>query len=191
MGMHVIHRWRISFPTVLTIARIALIPFITHAMVQNFWGTACILLSIAALTDVLDGTLARWWDDQTMLGACLDPIADKLLILSCFFTLAFIHGPLFAIPLWFVIIVLIKEMLLIAGTILIFCMRGYIPIQPVFLGKSAMVLQTLFIIWLFTCYFFHWMPIKTYYTMLGLVLLSVGASFIHYVRICITRLIKA
>ena len=190
MDMSVMNRWRISFPTVLTITRIILIPPIVYAMMHNWWGIACTFFVIAALTDILDGMIARWWNDKTWLGACLDPVADKLLILSCFFALTLVHGPLI-IPSWFVAIVLIKELLLIAGTIAVFCIRGYIPIQPVFLGKSAMFVQTLFIMWLFACSFFHWMPIKTYYAMLGLVLITVCASFIHYVSICITWLIKA
>jgi len=183
-------RWRISFPTVLTLARIVLIPYIVHAMIQSWWGAASILFMIASLTDILDGMCARWLNDRTWLGACLDPVADKLLILSCFFALMYIHGPLLVIPMWFVAIVLIKELLLIAGIVIIFCVRGYIPIQPVFLGKSAMAMQTLFIIWLFACSFFHWMPIKTYYVMLGLVLITVCAAFFHYVWICITWLNK-
>ncbi len=171
---------KITFSTFFTLLRIMLTPFIVAAMITHCWGLAFVLFIGAAITDVLDGTIARLFDQKTFLGACLDPIADKLLILSCFFTLAFVQSPLFIIPKWFFIVVLVRELVLIGGALFIYAMSGHIEVRPLLLGKITTLVQMGFIIWLFACYFFKWLPIKTYYTMLGIVLLLVIASFIQY-----------
>lgn len=177
------HEKRLTLSTLITIARIVLTPFIVIAMVHHQWGLAFWLFVIASLCDVLDGNLARLLNQQTFLGACLDPLADKILLISCFFTLTFIDTPLFMIPRWFFIAILIKEMTIIAGSLLIYTQRGHLEVHPTWLGKGTTVAQTVFITWLFSCYFFHWMPVKTYYVMLGvLLLLSIG-NLMQYIMI--------
>ena len=174
---------RFTISTLFTVLRIVLTPFIVAAMAMHFWGAAFILFSIASVSDVVDGYLARSLSEQTFLGACLDPIADKFLILSCFFALAFIRSPLFTIPLWFVLLILIKELILVGGTALIFFWKGHIEVSPRLLGKATTAVQMAFIGWLFACYFFKWVPIKTYYSMLGILLIMVFASLVEYTRI--------
>lgn len=174
---------RLTIPTVLTISRMILVPFIIIAMIVHHWGLAFWLFLIAALTDTVDGSLARLSGEKTFLGTCLDPVADKLLILSCFFTLAFVQSPLFTIPLWFVLLVLTKELIVIGGALIILLLGGRLHICPTWLGKITTVAQISFIIWLFACYFFHWLPIKTYHSMLGIVILLTLLSLMQYVRI--------
>ena len=174
---------KITWSTMFTLARIALVPFIIGCMIVGYWGTAFVLFLAAALTDVIDGNLARLLNEKTFLGACLDPIADKFLILAIFATFAFVAMLLFSIPSWFVWLVLCKEMLLLGGAVLVYRMQGHITVQPTILGKVTTLVQIIFIVWLFACYFFHWLPVKTYYTMLGIVLVLVFASFIDYMRI--------
>ncbi len=177
------HEKKITLSTALTILRLLLIPCIVSAMVMDAWHTAFILFVIAAITDVLDGWLARWMNQRTFLGAALDPLADKLLIIAVFSTLAFVQSPLFVIPRWFVILVLLKEVLQIIGAVFIYCKNGHLTIAPTQLGKWTMVAQTTFIMWLFSCYFFAWVPIKTYYAMLVGVLSLVFLAFLDYLRI--------
>lgn len=170
----------ITIPTLVTFARIALTPVIVISMIMQAWGYAFLFFIVAALTDVIDGFLARWFDDRTILGACLDPIADKFLLISCFFTLGFVQSPLFSIPHWFVYCVLIKEMILICGVATLYLFFGPIEIRPTRLGKLTTLAQIAFIMWLFACYFFHWVPVKTYYTMLGLLMTVLVASLTQY-----------
>ncbi len=171
---------KMTLSTFFTLMRMALTPFIVHAMVMEKWGMAFTLFATAAVTDILDGNIARWRKEQTLLGACLDPLADKILILSCFCTLACIQSPLFTMPKWFFGIVLVKELMQIGGALSIYFYKGHIEVRPRKLGKFTTLVQMLFISWLFACYFFAWVPMKTYYTMLGIVLLLVIASFIQY-----------
>lgn len=171
---------RLTIPTGLTLLRLLSTPMIVFAMIKHSWGLAFGLIIFSALTDLLDGYIARRFNQTTFLGACLDPIADKLLILSVYFTLAFSQSPLFSIPIWFVTLVLIKELVLITGVFLLFLKKIDLAIQPTLLGKLTMLVQTLFIIWLFACYFMHWLPIKTYYVALGAVLCMVLSSLCQY-----------
>ncbi len=171
---------RITFSTVITLIRLMLIPLIVVAMLANQWGVAFFLFMLASLSDMADGYLARAMHQETLLGACLDPIADKLLIVSVFFSLACMRSPLFTIPMWFVVLVLIKELVLVGGALYMFLRKGEISIKPHLFGKMAAVIQMAFVAWLFLCYFFQWVPIKTYYTMLGIVLITMFISLIQY-----------
>src|SRR3990167_3569236 len=139
---------RLTIPNVLTLLRLLSVPIIVIAMFKSHWGIAFWLIILSALTDVLDGYIARIFNQKTFLGACLDPIADKLLILSVYFTLAFRQSPLFSIPVWFVVLVLLKELVLIAGVVFLYFKQYQLAIKPTLLGKLTMLAQTLFIIWL-------------------------------------------
>ncbi len=174
---------KITFSTMLTLARFALIPFIVVSMILHHWYAAFIFFTAAAVTDILDGWFARWFNERTFLGAALDPIADKALVIAVFATLAFYQSPLFAIPHWFVALVLIKELIQVAGAIILYRIKGHLTIAPTLLGKLTMFAQSAFITWLFSCYFFHWIPIKTYFVMLATVSILVLLTFVDYVRI--------
>ncbi len=173
----------LTFSTAITLMRIAMVPFIIGAMRSHDWGLACGLFITAGLTDALDGSLARLLNEQTMIGALLDPVADKFLIVAAYTTLSFVDSPLFIIPHWFVYIVLSKELLQIIGVLSLLVIKGPIAVKPTRLAKATMFVQSLFIVWLFLCYFMQWLPVKTYYTMLGVVLLLVGGCFAQYARI--------
>lgn len=180
---------RFTIPTAFTFLRIVLTPIIIGAMILGYWGAAFFFFVFACLTDVIDGLLARLLNEKTLLGAFLDPIADKLLLTSCFFTLAFISTPLFSIPRWFVLFVVSKEIIQVAGGFIIYRLRGHLNIQPTLLGKTTTCIQMIFIMWLFACYFFCWVPLRAYYTMLGIMIFFIGASFVQYVRIGL-RMVK-
>ena len=173
---------RITISTLVTLLRIVLSPFIVGAMIANMWGPAFFLFVIASFLDILDGNLARLLNEKTFLGACLDPIADKLLLIPCFFTLAFVQSPLFSIPIWFVLLVLLKDSIVIFGSFALYVYKGHLEVHPTIIGKLTTVMQSLFIIWLFACYFFQWMPIKTYYTMLAAVTVLVFVSLFQYLK---------
>lgn len=177
------HEKRITLATLFTLTRILLTPVIVGAMIAQQWGVAFFLFVAASATDVIDGNLARFFNTKTFLGAVLDPIADKVLLLSCFFALAFVQSPLFSIPLWFVVLVLLRELILIGGALLVFLVKGQLKVNPTWLGKLTTFVQICFIVWLFACYFFHWLPVKTYYTMLALMLMLTFCSFVQYARI--------
>ena len=169
----------ITIPTLLTLSRLALAPWIGLAIIDHAWGLACFLFVIAAITDALDGALARWWQQESVLGACLDPIADKLLILTCYGSLM-IADPFHAIPSWFVYTILFKDILLVIGALGGGMARSAFVIRPNLLGKVAMAMQIIFVFWILVCAFMHWFfP----FVGNGLFMVVVGTSisaFMHY-----------
>lgn len=174
---------RITLATVFTLLRIAFVPFIVIAMMNQQWSLAFWLFVCASFTDTIDGNLARWCHEQTVLGACLDPIADKILLVSTFCTLAFVQSPLITIPHWFVILVLCKEIIILGGSLMLLITGSGFAVKPTILGKMTTVVQISFIIWLFSCYFFNAVPIKTNYSFIGIMGAFVLISFFQYVWI--------
>lgn len=169
--------------TALTASRIIAVPFIVGAMGAHHWGIAWVVFMLAAATDLIDGALARYLGDETIFGAYLDPVADKLLIIACYGALAVIDSPLFKIPLWFFYIIFIKELVLVLGALYVCFVRQSVAVRPTLLGKLTMLFQICFIAWLFACAYFHWVPVKTFYVLLsGIVVLAIG-SLVQYALI--------
>lgn len=167
----------------LTFARILIIPFIVTGIIYRNWNIVFSLYLFAVISDLFDGYLARFLNQETFLGKALDPIADKLLIISSFASMAFIDSPSFFIPKWFVLIILIRELIIVFGSFFLLKSKIEFKINPTIWGKLTMLFQSLFIIWLFICYFFAWVPAKTYYILLILLAIFSLISFFQYIRI--------
>jgi cardiolipin synthase len=132
----------LSLPNLLTALRILLIPVFVGLLIYERHVPATLVFCAAGVTDLLDGMLARRMHRQTRLGAFLDPTADKLLSVSSFVTLS-IKGP---IPVWFVVIVLSRDVMLSLGTLILYLSDGTIEIAPSSLGKVTTFLQFLTIL---------------------------------------------
>ncbi len=152
-------------------------------MLQSLWLYALLLLLFAALTDFLDGYIARLMDEESLLGASLDPIADKILIVSSYFTFCFIEAPFFKIPLWFIYFVIIKEICILVGALYLGIIGGLLEIKPTIFSKISTTLQSCFLVWLLSCIFFNWVPVKTYKIAFLIVFLSIIGSFFQYILI--------
>lgn len=126
-----------NLPNLLTTLRLLLLPLFLTLLVYRRPGPALLVLLLAALTDALDGILARWLDQRTAIGSFLDPLADKLLSVSGFVTLALV-GP---IPAWFVIVVISRDLLISLGALVLYFHDGRLEIAPSLTGKAAMLGQ--------------------------------------------------
>jgi CDP-diacylglycerol--glycerol-3-phosphate 3-phosphatidyltransferase len=137
-----------KLPNLLTLVRIFLVPLLVAALVQQdfrlFWGDrvllandffALIVFLAAALTDLLDGYLARRWKQVTTVGTLLDPVADKLLISAALISLVQIR----LLPGWLVVLIISREFA-VSGLRSIAAAEGY-TIKASELGKSKMLLQ--------------------------------------------------
>jgi cardiolipin synthase len=175
-------RW-FTISNFLTVLRIFLVPVIVIGIAYHWWATVFFLLLLACVTDVLDGYIARWLNEQTALGACLDPIADKILLVSSFATLSFIDSPSFSIPSWFVLLVVIREVIILGGSFFLLLVGVHTKIAPLVWGKMTTFLQLIFILWIFVCYFAGWNPARTYSVLLILLALFSIVSLIQYGRI--------
>jgi cardiolipin synthase (CMP-forming) len=177
------HEKRMTLSTMVTIFRMLLTPVIVIARIQGAWALACGLFVVAAVSDFLDGWLARIRNEETILGACLDPVADKLLIVSCFAVFALQDSTTLAVPVWFVVTMLVKELILCIGALCVYIHTGHIEVKPTLLGKATTAIQLMVITWLFACHFFVWMPIRTYTFIIGLLFCLVGITLVQYGRI--------
>jgi cardiolipin synthase (CMP-forming) len=173
----------ITIATCVTCIRIFMIPFIVHYMIQQQWGIALVLFTIAAISDVIDGSLARFLHQESLMGAYLDPLADKLLMVSCYATLAFVDTPFFKIPLWFFIFLFIKELFLVIGAVYLGLFKQSISIKPALIGKCATLAQISFIWWLFISAFSGYVSQSTIYLFLIVMTLLTVLAFFHYLII--------
>ncbi len=128
-----------TIPNLLTVSRIMLTPGFVMAFVDRRFDLAWILFAIAGFTDALDGTLARVLKQRSSFGAMLDPLADKILLVTSFICLALQDW----IPGWLTILVVSRDMFIVGGLALLHysgvdVKRG---IKPVWISKCATTAQ--------------------------------------------------
>lgn len=121
----------------ITITRIVLIPVFVIGLLQGarLWPLAIFLLS--ALTDALDGAVARRRGERTVLGSYLDPVADKLLLVSTYLTL--VH--LSYLPMWMFVVVFSRDLLIVIGWSIIYILTQNATISPRWTGKATTLTQ--------------------------------------------------
>jgi cardiolipin synthase len=126
-----------NLPNYITLLRVVLIPFFVNLMIYGYFRTALIVFVAACVTDALDGMIARLTNSKTDLGAFLDPMADKLLIISAFVTLVLLG----MLPVWLVIIVVSRDIILVLGSIALYFTGHQFKAQPSIIGKATTLLQ--------------------------------------------------
>jgi cardiolipin synthase (CMP-forming) len=130
----------LNLPNFLTLIRIVAIPFFLVLLASRFYLDALVIFIIGALTDALDGAVARLTDQKTPLGAYLDPAADKLLVISSFVMLGMIE----AIPAWLVVLVVSRDIIILFGYGMLYFLVGDHPkVQPSLIGKLSTLFQLL------------------------------------------------
>jgi len=121
----------------LTVGRLLLTPVFLIALSNRVPVWPLVIFFLAALTDVLDGALARAWKQRTRLGAFLDPIADKLLLGSSFLVLAVLG----VLPMWVFIVVFSRDLMILIGWNVVYVLTQSATVEPRWLGKSTTFLQ--------------------------------------------------
>ena len=136
---------KITTASLFTLLRIGLIPFIVYAFLYQYKTIALFLIAGALVTDLIDGMIARLLKQRTVLGALLDPLADKLLMGALVTLFAFSKQIRINLPLWFWVLFMCKELLLIVGTYLVMSRAHAKKIKAQLVGKMAMGAQTLLV----------------------------------------------
>lgn len=131
-----------NLPNLLTIFRILLVPIFIIFVIQNDLWMALVIFIMAGITDGLDGLLARVLNQRTVIGSYLDPIADKMLLISAYISLT-IKGML---PGWLSVIVVSRDIIILAGIAVISLMGKGLDIHPSLSSKMTTVFQILTII---------------------------------------------
>lgn len=119
----------------------ALIPFISISIFYKHTLIACVLFCIAAFTDLLDGLIARLFRQETLLGKLLDPIADKILLNTVNIILSFGGVFAFTIPGWLTLVIISRDLLIIASVSLIVVVANYKDVYPSWTGKLSTICQ--------------------------------------------------
>ena len=141
-----------TFANKITVARIALIPVFVGFAIYYSQGvsaghpeewlrwSALGVFALAAASDGLDGYVARRFNQRTELGAVLDPIADKGLLLAAILTLSFSSWR-YALPVWFGVLVVARDLIVMTGAVVLVLLQRKISVRPTWSGKAATALQ--------------------------------------------------
>ncbi|MDQ6969244.1 MAG: CDP-alcohol phosphatidyltransferase family protein [Mariprofundus sp.] len=127
----------LNIPNVLTLGRILITPFIIYAIIEHQAVLALILMAVAGITDMLDGAIARYFNQRSTVGAYLDPMADKLLLISTIVTLYAIDQ----IPLFLFLAVIFRDVIIVLGAIAYEMVTHKLKIQPSIASKITTFLQ--------------------------------------------------
>jgi cardiolipin synthase len=124
----------------LTLFRILTIPVFLEFLAYHFYWEALLVFAIGGFTDFLDGFVARRMNQQTALGTYLDPVADKLLVITSFVMLGSIDG----LPIWLTVIVVVRDVLIVIGYAIIYMLvEERLQVKPTRTGKWSTTLQLL------------------------------------------------
>jgi cardiolipin synthase (CMP-forming) len=129
----------LSIPNLITLARILLVPVVVWAIAAGEMRLAFLLFLVAGLSDLVDGFLAKRFGMATELGAYLDPLADKAMIVSIYVVLAIVG----AIPLWLVILVVSRDIMIVSAVILSWLVDNPVMLKPLMVSKLNTVAQIL------------------------------------------------
>ena len=131
-----------TVPNFITIARLIGVPLIVWLMIADRFVEATILFVIAGLSDGVDGFIAKRFDAASQLGAYLDPVADKALLVSVFCTLGF-KG---ALPAWLIVLVVSRDLFIIGGMLLAYVLTNPMEVKPLWVSKINTVAQLVLIV---------------------------------------------
>jgi cardiolipin synthase (CMP-forming) len=132
----------ITIPNLLTLLRMGLTPLFLISVVNGQAVAALAAFAAASITDALDGYIARTYGQQSRLGAYLDPIADKMLLMSAYVVLAIPGAHAGApIPVWVTVLVIARDVIILALAVVLYVALGTRRFQPNLLGKVNTILQ--------------------------------------------------
>lgn len=131
-----------NLPNTITLLRILLVPLLVYALLRQQYSLALSVFLVASLSDALDGYLARRMAAQSRLGAILDPIADKLLVVTTVVMLTWQAW----IPYWLTLIIVLRDLVIVSGAFAFHRLIGRVDFVPTYLSKINTVVQFMFIL---------------------------------------------
>jgi cardiolipin synthase (CMP-forming) len=127
----------VNIPNSLTLGRIVLVPFVVWLIITHEMTAAFVLFLLAGLSDAADGYIAKRYGWRSELGAYLDPIADKALLVSIYVTLGFAGH----LPVWLVIAVVSRDILIVGAVVLSWMLSRPLIMQPLLISKANTLAQ--------------------------------------------------
>jgi cardiolipin synthase len=130
----------VNLPNIVTFGRLCAVPLAFWLVLVHRIGEAFVLFVAAGLSDALDGWLARRYGGNA-IGALMDPVADKALLVTMYITLAAIGE----LPYWLAIVVVFRDLLIVGGVVILTVLGHPVTIRPLYISKMNTVVQILFI----------------------------------------------
>jgi cardiolipin synthase len=172
----------VSIPNIITLGRILLVPVIVWAIAANEMEIAFAVFVVAGVSDAVDGFLAKRFNMASELGALLDPLADKALLVSIYVALG-IWG---ALPRWIVILVVSRDIMIVGAVIVSWIFGKPIPMKPLMVSKLNTVAQVSFAALVLASLGFGFQPHPYDAILMGMVavltLVSVSFYLVEWVR---------
>ena len=131
-----------DIPNIITVFRFLLVPPVVLLLLEGRFGLALLMFGVAGFSDGLDGYLAKRFNWSSRLGALMDPLADKLLLVSSFITLGWLNQ----IPLWLVGVVILRDLVIISGALVYHFRIERLEAEPTKLSKLNTVAQILLVL---------------------------------------------
>ena len=126
-----------TVPNLITILRILLVPILIIYLINNRPLPSLIVFIIASSSDALDGFIAKVFHQKSNLGAYLDPLADKILLMTAYITLAILK----MIPSWLVVLTISRDVIILLGVLVLYLNRYPVKINPSLLSKATTCMQ--------------------------------------------------
>ncbi|MFO7985866.1 MAG: CDP-alcohol phosphatidyltransferase family protein [Desulfatiglandaceae bacterium] len=166
-----------TIPNLITTLRIIFVPIFVIYLMNDACLSALTVFFLAGLSDAADGLVARLFNQKSRLGAYLDPMADKLLLVAAFIILA-VQG---FIPSWLTVIVITRDVLILLGVLFLFLNHDDLRIQPSLLSKITTCLQmgTVFVVLVIQSLGFLSALVPGVYWVTGLLTIASGLGYIR------------
>ncbi|MEK6550066.1 MAG: CDP-alcohol phosphatidyltransferase family protein [Pseudomonadota bacterium] len=170
-------------PNFISACRIALSPVLIFLLHERDYRMALIVFLVAGISDALDGFIARRWGFMSRTGAILDPLADKLLLVSAYVMLAFLDH----LPFWLVLVVASRDALIVGGYLGYTSMYGPVHMRPSLMSKLNTLLQITLVLAVLAAEALAWPPAGWISPLVWAVLATTVASGLHYLWIWAVR----
>jgi cardiolipin synthase len=171
-----------SIPNLITLTRLVLVPVIVAMITAGRWKEVFVLFVIAGLSDALDGWIAKTFDLRTDLGAYLDPLADKALLVSIYVALAIVAE----VPPWLAVLVVSRDLMIIGAFLVSWLLGKPIAVRPILVSKLNTGAQIAFAAAVLAIKAFEvpagiWLDLGSYGVAI-LTFLSLSAYFAQWIR---------
>ena len=130
-----------NFANIITVFRLLLTPIIIWLIFSSYYLLGLIFFVLSGLSDALDGFIAKQFNQKTLLGSYLDPIADKALIVSSILVLGYVG----AIPPWLIILIVSRDLAILGAVIISWLIESSLKIEPIISSKINTFLQIFYI----------------------------------------------
>jgi cardiolipin synthase len=134
-------RWN-QLPNTITLARLFMVPALILVLKDEDYRLALLIFLVAGISDALDGYIAKKYNFVTQFGAVLDPVADKLLLVSAYIMLSIIGH----VPFWLVLAVVSRDLFIVGGYMVVTSLMGAVTMNPSLLSKLNTLMQIILVI---------------------------------------------